>query len=736
MGRYDFRNQDYKITRIFRGNGGDIVDRAHTGGAVLTRVFSPATVGEFRFGYAYRRVDLPTEEGFENFPTDLDHRLRHTRLAVGAVPDLPEAVRRAGGRVGRALQGPPFFEGRVRSASDLQQRHPERQRARDGHRSASDTAAAASRTFWPERPPSTRSRSAIRNATSACGIFGALRAGRHPPAAQPDAQPRAAVRIADRVEGEDGLTHVRLRRRLVQTRATRRRRVGRQRQRRLGRSWRLRLSYDRVNFFFLRSLQFQEPQIRTITLLPTTDPLRVEALGTQRRTGAVSGPLRRAKSIPIFSWAASIPGTRPSSVASVQRVLCARVVRRHGVARRSSAARPEPRRAHAPTRHSRTARRAALSLSSATSPAWRMPLKAITRAASRASSAGSPSGLQFQVSYTLSEALDMASDPGFGSGDNYISMNHAGRSPRSSSIARAVMELRKADLYGPSRFDMRHVLIVSGSYGCRGAAPGVVGALVSDWSLSASACRPATACRSASLCSANSGDCNFDGFGQDRANIADPSVLGTQIDGYPRVPTDTARIYIPIARVRSDDCTQAGATGNCVYVGGGSAQPRNSFRYDDSFSVDFGRRAIDSNGRPSARPSAFRALQSVQHSVRARRPCRLQSLKVWTRLRHHGNRSWQLATPTGVGCLFPDAAAAARPQRVEILQRPPQGRQRPGDPVVGAAHPSRCPAGCVCGGHGSARRRGGAIRESCRRHSRSPARCSCCFKCCRRSSRR
>src|SRR5712692_582173 len=69
MGRYDFRNQDYKITRIFRGNGGDIVDRAHTGGASLTKVFSPATVGEFRFGYGSRRVELPTEKGFEDFPT-------------------------------------------------------------------------------------------------------------------------------------------------------------------------------------------------------------------------------------------------------------------------------------------------------------------------------------------------------------------------------------------------------------------------------------------------------------------------------------------------------------------------------------------------------------------------------------------------------------------------------------------------------------------------------------------
>src|SRR3989442_8653087 len=69
MGRYDFRNQDYKITRIFRGNGGDIVDRAHTGGAVLTRIFSPTTLCEFRFGYAYPRVELPTEQGFQTFST-------------------------------------------------------------------------------------------------------------------------------------------------------------------------------------------------------------------------------------------------------------------------------------------------------------------------------------------------------------------------------------------------------------------------------------------------------------------------------------------------------------------------------------------------------------------------------------------------------------------------------------------------------------------------------------------
>src|SRR5262249_44103655 len=62
------------------------------------------------------------------------------------------------------------------------------------------------------------------------------------------------------------------------------------------------LSYDRVNFFFLRSLQFQEPQIRTVTLLPTTEPLRVEALGPN--AGQVqSGPVAKNEVDPDFHMA-------------------------------------------------------------------------------------------------------------------------------------------------------------------------------------------------------------------------------------------------------------------------------------------------------------------------------------------------------------------------------------------------------------------------------------------------
>lgn len=45
--------------------------------------------------------------------------------------------------------------------------------------------------------------------------------------------------------------------------------------------------------------------------------------------------------------------------------------------------------------------------------------------------------------------------------------------------------------------------------------------------------------------------------------------------------------YIPIGAFDQTTCRQSGATAKCVDVGGGSTQPRNTFRYDDSFSVDF-----------------------------------------------------------------------------------------------------------------------------------------------------
>src|SRR5262249_4117506 len=151
------------------------------------------------------------------------------------------------------------------------------------------------------------------------------------------------------------------------------------------------------------------------------------------------------------------------------------------------------------------------------------------------------SGLQFQVSYTLSEALDMASDPGFGSGDNYLSMNES--ADRTFLTDRKLgMELRKADLYGPSRFDMRHVASINGAYELPWKRrPGAVGAVISGWSVSASA-QYRDGVPFTILCSANAGDCNLDGVGHDRANIVDAGVLGTQIEDYPSTPADTTKV--------------------------------------------------------------------------------------------------------------------------------------------------------------------------------------------------
>lgn len=251
-------------------------------------------------------------------------------------------------------------------------------------------------------------------------------------------------------------------------------------------------------------------------------------------------------------------------------------------------------------------------------------------------------GLQFQVSYTLSESLDMASDPGFGSGDNWLAMDE--RADRTFVEDRdRGMQLRKADLYGPPRFDMRHVASVNGSYEPpwrrRG---GLAGALVSDWSLSGSATYRDGVPFSI-LCSANAGDCNLDGSGQDRANIVDRNVLGTQIDGYPKTPSDTARIHIPIAAFDQTTCRQAGATANCVEVGGTSTQPRNSFRYDDSFVFDFAlARSIPIAGsqRVQVRLEVFNLFNN--HDAATSNPSFALPDNFGRVFTTNGNRSWQI----------------------------------------------------------------------------------------------
>ena len=584
MGRYDFRNQDYKITRIFRGNGGDIVDRAHTGGATVTRIFSPTTIGEFRFGYAYRRVELPTEQGFEEFPTV---------LVTGFGTLGSQSVQYP---ISRQLYD-------VQGAGSIAH-----SRGRHAYKAGYDVHRTFNNGIQSDNVRGTVTfgvgygRGSIENFLAGTPTAYTLTLG----------DPRRNFRVWDL--GVFAQDDVRLRRNLTLNLGIRFESLTEWKEKdglttfgygdqmfkpapRVGAVWDVAgdgiwvvrgaygLSYDRVNFFFLRSLQFQEPQIRTITLLPTAQPLRVEALGPT--SGQVqSGPVSKSEVDPDFhfgrvhTWNATVErrvgrssSVRASYVGTASRDVPATLVLNRAVASADAtfanrqARRPDP----------------AFGNISRLANASEGNYKSLQVSFDRRISAG----LQFQVSYTLSEALDMASDPGFGSGDNYLSMDE--RADRTFLTDRqAGMALRRADLYGPSRFDMRHVASINGSY----ALPwkrrsGIVGAILSDWSVSGSASYRDGVPFSI-LCSANAGDCNLDGSGQDRANILDASVLGTQIDGYPSVPADTARLYIPITAFDQTTCRQAGATASCVDIGGSSSQPRNTFRYDDSFSVDFG----------------------------------------------------------------------------------------------------------------------------------------------------
>lgn len=583
MGRYDFRNQDYKITRIFLSNGGNIIDRAHTGGASLTRVFSPTTLGEFRFGYAYRRVGLPTEQGFEDFPT----------VTVTGFSSLgPISVQYP---IARKLYD-------VQAAGSIAH-----SRGRHAYKVGYDLHRVFNNGIQSDNVRGTVSfgvgygRSSIENLlagtpTSYTVTIGDaernFRVWDFALFVQDDVRLRSnlTLNLGLRFESmtewkeKDGLTDFGYRGDLFNPAP------------RVGAVWDVSgdgvwvvrgaygLSFDRVNFFFLRSLQFQPPHIRTITLLPTTDPLRVESLGPD--VGQIqTGPIAKNEVDPDFhlgrvhTWNATVErrvgptsSVRVSYVGTASRDVPATLILNRAV--------PTPDATFA----NRQARRPdpAFSNISRLANASEGNYKGLQIAFDRRVAAG----LQFQVSYTLSESLDMASDPGFGSGDNYLSMNEA--ADRTFVTDRqAGMKLRKADLYGPSRFDMRHVASINGAYELPWRRrPGVVGKIVSDWSLSASA-QYRDGVPFTIFCSANGGDCNLDGIGQDRANMIDPSVLGTQIDSYPRTPADTARIYIPIGAFDQTTCRQAGATANCVDIGASSTQPRNSFRYDDPFSVDF-----------------------------------------------------------------------------------------------------------------------------------------------------
>ena len=125
--------------------------------------------------------------------------------------------------------------------------------------------------------------------------------------------------------------------------------------------------------------------------------------------------------------------------------------------------------------------------------------------------------------------------------------------------------------------------------------------------------------------------------------MVDAGVLGTQINGYPRAPADTAHIYIPMGAFDQTTCGQPGATAHCVDIGGGGTQPRNSFRYDDSFSMDFALvRSIPTigNQRAQVRFEIFNVLNSQYAgtpSVSFALPDNFGRV-----FGTNGNRSWQV----------------------------------------------------------------------------------------------
>jgi hypothetical protein len=570
------------VTRILQGNGGDILDRAHTGGAVLTRVFSPSTLGEFRFGYAYRLVGLPTERGFENFPT----------ITVTGYTTLgPISVQYPISRKLYDIQG-------AGAITHSLGRHAFKV-GYDVHRTYNNGIQSDNVRGTVGFAPG-YGRSSIENflagtPTSYTVTIGDpirdFRVWDFALFAQDDIRllPTLTLNLGLRLESmtewkeKNDLTDFGYGNDMFNPAP----RVGAVWDVTGDRTWVVRgaygLSFDRVNFFFLRSMQFQPPHIRTVTLLPTTEPLRVESLGPN--VGQVqSGPIARSEVDRDFrlgrvhTWNATLERQlgrasvlRVSYVGSASRDVPATLILNRAVPTADA------------TFANRQARRPDQIYSniSRLANAGEASYKGLQVAFDRRVSAG----LQFQLSYTLSESLDMASDPGFGSGDNYLSMNEA--ADRTFVVDRKRgMELRKADLWGPSRFDMRHVFSINGSYALpwqrRG---GVLGALISDWTI-ASLAQYRDGVPFTIFCSANGGDCNFDGVAQDRANMHDPEVLGTQIDGFPKVPADTARIYIPITAFDQTTCSAPGATTNCVTIGGSSTQPRNRFRYDDSFTLD------------------------------------------------------------------------------------------------------------------------------------------------------
>ncbi|MPY87213.1 MAG: hypothetical protein GEU99_04765 [Luteitalea sp.] len=571
MTRYDLRNQDFKITRVFPSNGGDIVDRAHTGGVALTHTFSPTLVGEFRGGYAYRRVDLPTERGFEAMPTVVVTGLG----TLGSTSTQFPIFRKLYDYQGNGSL--TWTKGRhaVKAGYDLH---------RTFNNGIQSDNVRGLITFG-----NGYGRSGIENflagtPTQYVATIGDVeRNFRYWDVAfyvQDDWRIRDNVTLNLGLRNEsvtdwseqDGKTDFGYSASLLNLAP------------RVGIAWDVTgdsrwvvrgaygLSYDRVNFFFLRSLQFQPPVTRTVTVLPSSEdePLRIETLSPSSGTVA-SSPLTVFDVDPAFelgkvhTWNVTVerPITRTTSVrlsyvGSATRGLPATLI--------LNRAEPTP----DATFFDRQERRPDPTignlqrLANASDGNYRALQVSVDRRMA--------SGFQYQFSYTYSRARDLASDVGFGSGDMWISMTHDADLLFAQTGDNSA---RKADLYGPSRYDQPHVWSFNFSYELPWKDQrGLVGALANHWQVGGTAYYrdgyPINV-----TCGENSSDCNIDGFAQDRPNVLDASVVGRQFQDKPRNEADTQVQHIlPTA---FDQAIAPGARGTL---------PRNQFRTDDIATFD------------------------------------------------------------------------------------------------------------------------------------------------------
>ncbi|HXH05595.1 MAG TPA: TonB-dependent receptor [Vicinamibacterales bacterium] len=568
MARYDFRNQDFRIERTFRGGGGDIVDRAHTGGAALTRVFSPNLLGEFRFGFAYRRVDLPTERGFETFPT----------ITISGLSTLgPISVQWPIFRKlydWQAIGSLAYTRGRhaFKAGYDIHRTYNNGVQS-DNARGTISFGTGYGRTGIQNFLAGTPTAYVI-TLGSVDRNFRYWDLGFY---AQDDYRIRdgltlnlglRAESVTDWVE-RDGLTDFGYDPDWLNLAP------------RVGAAWDLTgtgrwvlrgaygLSYDRINFFHLRSLQFQPPHTRTITILPGAQPLRVEALSPE--AGMIAGgPTARFDVAPDFelgrvhTWNVTLErefrrttAVRVGYVGSATRGLPASLVLNRAVPgpgatfANRQARRPDP----LVSNH--------LRLANASDGNYRALQVSVERRFSR--------GLQYQFSYTWGRSLDMASDAGFGSGDIWFSMQY--------DVDQILAERgdngpRKADLSGPSRFDMRHVASFNFSYELPWRRQRGLMALASDWIL-AGTFYYRDGVPVSVLCGANAGDCNIDGVSQDRPHLLDPGLEGRRFTEKPRTPADTQIVHLPPT-----------AFDERVDPGGRGSLGRNRFRLDDFATFD------------------------------------------------------------------------------------------------------------------------------------------------------